>query len=183
MPVTLTRSILVILLPGVVAFAPWALLIVSMLPKSKLELYADFPVLVHVVLFAIVVIIGSFLEIKITQQEVEWDKEREGEFQIQRNWYKYLSNEMEKEPVGFRYLSRIFTTMQYEMAMAHALAAGIVGVSILLLMPFKGINCFLIFGAGLFVAQLLREYFMRAAYESHEVLCRTRKEIMDICTF
>jgi len=87
MPFTLTRSLIVVLVPGIVATAPWILLIAIYFPLA----------------------VGGVLEGIGSNLEVKWDKERDSDFDVQENWYKYLALTPSVEPVGFRYISRNVT--------------------------------------------------------------------------
>ena len=61
MPTTLTRSLLVVLIPGLVAVTPWLVVIVQQDPDAP-TLLARFPPLGYALLFAIVAVTGSAIE-------------------------------------------------------------------------------------------------------------------------
>lgn len=116
MPLTLTRSLLVVLVPGIVAATPWLVWIVKEWENAA-KLYQEFPNLVTALLFAIVVVLGSIFEGISSLLEVRWDREREIKFEVKKHWYAYLARICPTEPVGHNYMSRMATTLYFELAM------------------------------------------------------------------
>ena len=174
MPLTLTRSLLVVLIPGLVALAPWLLLAVQSWPDLKTT-YAEYTGAANVVLFALVVLIGSVFEGLATHVEVRWDRQRESEFNILENWYAYLAS-CAPEPVGNRYIARMVTTFYFELAMLWASIAFLVGAATNVWLssvryPLKA--ALLVLGAAVGAAF----YFRWQARCSHQVLCEVRREL------
>jgi hypothetical protein len=172
MPLTLSRSLLVVLIPGVVASSPWLLMLLGV-PEIKL-LYATFELPVTFVMLAIVVIAGSVCEGLGTHLEARWDEVREKEYEIEENWQKYLARQFPNEPVGYRYMSRLATTLYFELSMMLAVPLFAIGAALHLGRTLT--SCWpslivLIFGA-VGVA-----YFYWQGSSSHRVLCKTRREL------
>lgn len=129
MPTTLTRSLLVVLLPGVVTVSPW-LLALALYTEATLGL-DDYPALGHALLFACVAVVGSIFEDLGTHIEVHWDRRRETEYSLKDNWYAYLAHKFEAEPVGFKYMARLATTLYFELSMAFAAPTFMAGAGVL----------------------------------------------------
>jgi hypothetical protein len=175
MPTTLSRSFLVIILPGVVAAAPWLLIISSRLQGFS-DFYKEYQLVVNACLFAFVVIVGSLFEGVNSHLEIKWDKEREKEYGVEKNWYDYLALVCNAEPVGFKYIARMVTLMYFELSMM--LASVLFGTGVLALLVSHAMPCWAVMlTAVLTVAAPL--YFWWQAKCSHEVLCRSRKELND----
>ena len=132
MPTTITRSLLVVIIPGGLALAPWILILVELHDSDFVKLYESHKVLVNACLVGAVIIIGAIGESIMTHKEKEWDKERENKYDVTENWYAYLSHECESEPVAFRYLSGRVTVMYFELTMAPASFSFFIGLSIFL---------------------------------------------------
>lgn len=171
---TLTRSLLTVLIPGLVAITPWLLLLVQ---HTEATLGFDKnTTLANALVFAAAAVTGSLLEVAGSRHEVAWDAEREPTHAVRENWYAYLSRPLEKEPVGYRYLSRLVTVMYFELGMGLAAPIFLAGASVLAAMRFPGVA--LVFGiAGLALAVAVGMYFHRQAKCTHEVMCAVRKEI------
>jgi hypothetical protein len=176
LPLDLSRSLLVIIIPGAVATTPWILLL-SLKYESLIKFYDDHEVTGNVVLFVLAVLVGSIIENLGTIFEVRWDMERESTLNVTENWYKYLSRVNEHEPVGYNYLSSMATTLYFELSMMFALPSLFIGLALVFeidahLWPVG--TALLAFGIG---ALLCAFYFYRWAKDSHQVLCKTRLEI------
>lgn len=120
MPFTLTRSLLVILIPGAIAVLPWLALI---LIRSSLQwdCIKEFKTELGVFCFLCSVIVGGLFEGLNSCIEVRLDRFRSGEFpRLIDDWYDYLCLHRDKEPVAFRYISSRATTMYFEFSMAWA---------------------------------------------------------------
>lgn len=176
MPFTLTRSLLVVLVPGLVALAPWMLLVVSQTEHVD-DLYKNYATLIHASLVGAAIILGSMIEGALSHLEVKWDKERDEEYQVRENWFSYLAQQCDNEPVGFRYISRMQTTMYFELAMMTAAPIFLVGVSVLV---FQYFLVYQFVAAALFLAFALLSawHLYREAKCTHEVLCVARKELI-----
>jgi hypothetical protein len=173
MPMTLTRSLLTILIPGLVAIAPWLLILVQHTPATLG--FDKYVVLANALVFASAATVGSIFESIGTGAEVEWDKELEAEFAVEENWYAYLAKSFEKEPVGYRYLSRLVTSLYFELSMRIAVPVFVFGACILACLRFQDLLV-LIAVASLAIAVILGRYFHRQARHTHRVICETRLE-------
>lgn len=174
MPLTLTRSILTVLLPGLIAVSPWLLWLVK---YTGATLGFDSNVtLAHALIFAMAAVVGSLCEMAGTWMECVWDKRREERFQIEENWYVYLSRQFEREPVGYRYISRLVTAMYFELSMLFAVPIFSIGGTLLSVLRFPEYRCPLIFlGAGTVIFSAI--FFYWQASSTHKVLCKARAEI------
>src|SRR5688572_3098080 len=135
MPMTLTRSLLTVLIPGLIAIAPWLLMLVQ--HTSATLGFKEYSTLANALVFASAAVAGSFFEAQGTRFELAWDKERESEFSVQENWYAYLARNVEREPVAYRYLSRLVTTLYSELAMIFAAPCFFLGACVLASLRFK----------------------------------------------
>lgn len=174
MPITLTRSLLTILIPGLISIAPWLLVVVQ---HTEATLgFGTYPTLANSLVFASAAVAGSLFETAGTFREVAWDKERESEYAIQENWYSYLSRVFEKEPVGYRYISRLVTTMYFELSMMFAVPLFFVGAAVSASLRFPGYICYFVIVA-LIAVSVSGYFFHNQAKSSHLVICKTRREI------
>ena len=175
MPITLTRSLLVILIPGGIFMIPW-LFTIAIVSEKNLSFYTTYSMLFNILGFAMAVIVGMFLEGFNTFMECRWDKEREEKYLVNQNWYDYLSVECKKETVGFRYISNRVTTMYFEMAMIWASLSFLFGLMVIV--HIMSIKCKIAWLIGMLVLAIISGcYFYRQAKNTHEVLCKTRMEI------
>ena len=178
MPITLTRTVLAVLIPGGIALIAWILLfLIQIDTESANSFYHSYTIPINLCFFAATVIVGTVLEGINTHIEVLWDKEREEEYLVIENWYAYLSCTPNKEPVAFQYISRLVTTMYYELGMMFAGVSFGVGVSAIIckLKP-EHFQCYAILVLTLSWASIM--YFYWQAKKTHEVLCKTRKELV-----
>ncbi|TNJ35786.1 hypothetical protein [Arenimonas terrae] len=171
---TLTRSILTVLIPGLIAISPWLLLLVQQ--TSATLGFGEFTTLANALVFASAAVAGTFFEAQGSKLEVAWDREREDKHQVKENWFNYLSRVVESEPVGYRYLSRLATTLYFELAMIYAAPMFALGAITLAAARFPDFAV-VIFIAGSVLAVVSGFYFHRQARCTHEVLCETRKEL------
>lgn len=175
MPFTLTRTLIGILVPGLIAITPWLLALVQ---HTKATLGFDTnSTLGHALIFSAAVVAGTFFEAQGSRLEVSWDKENDRIHQVNQNWYSYLAKSFDKEPVGYRYLSRLATTLYFELAMMWASPAFFIGGAALACLRFP--NFFVPFAiVGLAAAVASGMYFHRQAKSTHNVICVTRKELV-----
>jgi hypothetical protein len=173
MPIDLTRSVLVVLIPGAVGSAPWLLWLV-LYTEATLGYAEKYTTLANAVSFAVAVIAGLAFETFGTWVEVHWDEKREKEYDIQENWFAYLASSA--APVGYRYLSRLATMFYFELSMLFAVVGFGVGAALLIdgRFPENRYALFVIDGA---VTLLLVAYFLLNAQKTHKVLCQTRAEL------
>jgi hypothetical protein len=175
MPVTITRSLLVVIIPGLIAIAPWVLWLALKIDSFG-ELYKSYAGLLNASVLGLAIILGSILEGLLSNIELTWDREREKKYRVRQNWFDYLAHEFGSEPVGFRYLARMATAMYFELAMMAASAIALLGVALLLIEraegPWKGASLIVVIAGG-----LVAQFFYGQAKATHEVLCEGRKEI------
>ena len=184
MPTTLTRSLLVNLIPATVASSPW-LLFLFLYFGDKQEAYNNYTIIINIICFCFVATLGTIFECISTRTEIKWDKEREGKYDVIDNWFYYLSVLLPKnEPVGFRYISGRVTVMYFELAMRWASIIFCVGLivvidfnNIVFEYKFILVNCDILSAALLLIAVGLCYVFHNSAKAMHEVLCEARKKI------
>jgi hypothetical protein len=174
MPTTLTRSLLVVLIPGLVAVAPWLLALEQGVPAALA--LKDFPILGQALLFAATAVAGSIFEGLGTHFEVKWDLEREEEYSVAENWWVYLSRLHDSEPVGHRYLARLATTLYFELSMLFAVPIFLAGSAVLESIRFPTFQCWIVASAPIAIAAATA-YFWWQAKSTHKVLCETRKQL------
>lgn len=176
MPLTLSRSILVILVPGIVAIAPWCLLAIMRIPAAT-DIYQTYQTAVNAVLFALAVVFGSCLESIGSRREVRWDQQQEQRYNVREAWFTYLAESSPVEPVGNRYIARTVTTMYFELAMSLAAPIMFLGIATNFLLEQSPSGWIL--GTSLSVAVAISGYyFHRSARDTHRVLCEARLELM-----
>lgn len=176
MPITLTRSLLVVLIPGGILITPF-MVILYFANQNIAVLYKDYVLLFNAFFFTFSVIAGLILEGVVSFQEKRWDEDRNDEYQVYENWYNFLAKETANEPVGFRYISRLVTTMYFELAMM--VAVPVFGFGIML--NIERIVTNYICGWAIFILLItfgLGWYFRFQAKSTHLVLCKTRMEIL-----
>jgi hypothetical protein len=175
MPLTLTRSLLVVIVPGIVAIAPWLFWAIREWPDVK-HLYSSFPVPFNAFALAIVIVTGSVFEGLGSVLEARWDNEREADHQVKENWHGYLARVCKHEPVGFRYLSGLATSFYFELAMILASLSFFLGLAFLCLV--SGLQQGRVFGVIFVIIALGSAWYFRwQARCSHQVLCATRQEL------
>lgn len=170
MPLTLTRSILGILVPGIVASAPWLLLL---LKQPQVEaLYKSLELPFSVLLLVTSVVAGALCDGIGSHIEASLDAEREAAYEIKKNWYAYLAKTPQTEPVGFRYISRLATTLNFELSMLTATPIFLLGCTFWWGSLNAGpVTTFVV----LCVASIA--YFRWQVRCTHEVLCETRRHL------
>jgi hypothetical protein len=176
MPLNLTRSLLVILLPGFVMMLPFFIAFLQIQEvRSTLAVASNLDLAIA---FAITVIFGSLLEAAASRIEVCWDKKTETQHLVEKYWFDYLAYCEKGEPVGFRYISRLATTMYFELSMSIALPLSSVGFAFILAVLRPESWCPLALGYTA-ISLLLGWLLFRSARDTHEVLCRARRQLMD----
>ena len=174
MPMTLTRSLLTILIPGLIAIAPWLLLLVQY--TSATLGFKENLTLANALVFTTAAVVGSLFEAAGSTREVAWDEERNEALAVKENWYIYLSRQLEREPVGYRYLSRLVTTLYFELAMMFAAPIFFAGACLLASFRFAANAPFMIIGSLMLIVSVAA-YFRAQARCTHEVICKTRAQI------
>lgn len=174
MPTTLSRSLLTVLIPGLVASAPWLLALVQ--HTSATLGFSEYPTLGHVLIFATAAVTGAIFEGLGSVLEDRWDKEREDEYSVSDNWYEYLARSFDREPVAYRYISRMVTSLYFELSMLFAIPVFIVGSSLLTVLRFEHLMGPTVVLAIVAIAAATY-YLWWQARCTHLVLCKTRKEI------
>ena len=174
MPMTLTRSLLTILVPGIVAISPWLLALVQ---NTSATLGFDKSTsLANALVFAAAAVVGCVCEGFGTMVEAKWDKERESEYSIRENWHSYLAHRFDKEPVGYRYISRLVTTLYFELSMLFAIPWFLLGGFILASLRFPDHS--IIFALVTLTALMVSGHYLHwQARCTHRVLCETRQEL------
>lgn len=175
MPFNLTRSLLVILIPGAVALAPWVLISVHAWPFLANH-YQEYPFFVNGLLFGFVVILGTFFETLGAKFEETWDEKRNEKYQVMENWYKYLSRSIYPEPVANRYMGRLVTRMYFGLSMVSATLVFALGC-VALALTFE--NMWILVGSVVVVVVgvALSVFFEWEANETHKELCKVRKQL------
>ncbi len=184
MPLNLSRSLLTIILPGIVATAPWLLLLITEAPDLQ-HWYTLHVFPVHVAAFAIAVTAGALFEGIGCYFELHWDRAKANEDVptvsgdwVSRDWYAYLTRSFgSAEPVAYRYLSRKVTALYFEMGMMQAIPIGLVGLGALTQKLFPEKSATLLFSVG--VAFVVFFVFLKFARDTHTVLCETRYFLND----
>lgn len=178
MPLNLTRSLLTVILPGMVAIGPWLLLAMIWFPKLA-DAYEEFSVPFHIAAFGLAVVAGSAFEELGSYLEKRWDNsmalqpEPKPEHDwVSRGWCAYLSKSYGGEPVVYRYLSRKVTALYFELGMMCAMPIALLGSAFLTAAVIPGANCVALF-IGL-VAGLAFCWLWRSARHTHQLLCETR---------
>jgi len=174
-PTSLTRSTTTILVPGIVALTPWVLALVQ--HTSATLGFKDYPTIAHTIFLAAVIVVGTLCEGLGTFLEASWDKGRESEFQVQENWYAYLARCVDREPVGYRYLSRLVTAMYFELSMLFAVPSFVVGCAYLAYRRFPD-NAPLWVAVGSIGVGVSVAFFGWQARATHGVICATRRELV-----
>jgi len=173
--VTITRSILVVFLPGIVAIMPFILMLLVQYPVLA-NLYKEYFYVFNVVLAGSAVIVGSIIEGSVSHIEAKWDTRLNDSLSVEENWYQYLSLSIENEPVGFRYISRMATTMYFELGMMCS--APIFCLGVVTNLYINAGTQYATYNAFLILASLITTgFFYLQAKTTHKVLCKARKEI------
>jgi hypothetical protein len=179
MPMTLSRSLLVILIPGIVALAPWFLLYLHFFaPVDSCQRPAGldrYPVFENAMAFACVVLAGAFCEGNGTRLENYFDQLREDEFEVDKNWYIYLCRVLEHEPVAYRYIARLVTAMYFELSMLTAVVLFSIGSAWYAWFIPSWMHW--VTFAIIFVSTWLLWFLFRNVQEFHLTLCETRQRI------
>ncbi len=180
---SLTRAILVVLIPGTVLISPFLLILAVEFP-SLILMYEKLALPFHVAAFSLVAITGTLIEGSMSYIEKRWDtkasRETPPEFDdknwLENNWYDYLAVKFgEKEPVGFRYLSRKATELYFHLAMMIAAPFASIGTGFLLFL--QGGKCWMICGL-LGVAVIFFLIFGKFAADTHCLLFNARAALM-----
>jgi len=80
------------------------------------------------------------------------------------------------EPVGYRYLSRMVTTLYFKLSMLFAVPIFFLGVAVLSILRSSEYEC-LILGSSVSLIAIAIVYFKWQAKCTHRVLCETRHEL------
>lgn len=181
MPMTLTRSFFAVILPGIVAIAPWALYSLQEIPGLA-DLYKAYIAPVQICAFSLVVVAGGVIEALGTYMEKMWDvrvgagPEPSGsEDWLEKDWYDYLVKQFgDDEPVAYRYLSRKVTELYFELGLMVAAPIGMLGILLIL----KSHTSSIVLCLSLMLVPILVLVFWRFAKDTHEVLYDTRYRIV-----
>lgn len=171
-PTTVTRSVLTILVPGLIAVAPWLLALVQ--HTQATFGFDSYPTLAHLMLFASVIVAGSIFEGVGSLFEVCWDKKLCSEMDVEGDWYAYLATK--ESLVGHRYISRLVTTLYFELSMMLSVPTFVAGASVLAILRFSSLTWWSLILSAV-IAALVAYYFYWQASTTHRVLCITRREL------
>jgi len=179
MPLSLSRPLVTIIIPGIVATAPGLLLLLYYHPQLG-SIYKEYTWPTNVCCFALVVVVGSLIESCMTYLERRWDgrvkepDQNAAEDWVSQNWYDYLARRFgNTEPVGYRYLSRTVTAMYFELSMALAVPIALLSIGYLLVqIGDSGIAIVLFVGSPIALFVLVK-----SARDTHDLLCRVRQKI------
>lgn len=177
LPLTLTRSLLGVLIPGIVGSAAWLMILAEALPNIHI-FYERYPVLGNLTLFAVVVVLGLVIEGLNSYVEARWDQERERTLGVREFWYAYLAQDAAPAPVGHRHISRLVSSLYFELGMMIAtplLMLGLFAVATRtdIALGWKGSAVL----GSLALASFF--WFRRLARDTHRALCRTRMELVE----
>jgi hypothetical protein len=180
MPLTLTRSLLAIILPGAMVCAPLFLL-VSMRDQHVATFYEAYTFLAHVLAFGVVVLVGAVLEEFGSYLEKRWDgrvsAEPTDQGWVHENWISYLAREFaSSEPVGYRYLSRKVTALYFELGLMFAGPLLLIGTASLGILEF-GWRSGRAVTIAIALAVITSALFYKFARDTHFVLCSIRRDI------
>ena len=176
LPLTPTRFLVAVLIPGIIAVTPWLILLAEQWPVAR-DFYERYPVLGNALLLSIVTIVGSVIEGVGSYVESAWDAAREKEFAVVENWHAYLAQDSSPEPVGHRYIGRLVTSMYFELGMmisTPVLLGGVIAIGVWAepRMSSASIPILLVIaGAAIW-------FFLKEARDSHLALCRVRRELV-----
>lgn len=179
MPLTLTRALLTIILPGMVAIGPWMLLAILMFPELH-EWYVDFTIPFHFATFGLAVIAGCVFEEVGNYLEKRWDTKKSKEDApqpepnwVSEDWYAYLARSFgDAEPVGYRYLSRKVTALYFELGMMCATPIALLATALLISRLVPGFSWFA-FSVG-FMGGIIMVALWTSAKHTHSLLCEIR---------
>lgn len=176
MPLTLSRSFLVNVLPGFVAIAPWVILVAVHFPQFAI-LYEKFSTVVHGALVGAAILVGAVLETAMTYLENKWDEKTPKELNIDEDWYEYLALEVKDKPIGFDFISRKVTSLYFELTMIPASFLFFLGLGLLPRVMFHEPAPIYPIGATV-MAFASAWMFKKTARHSFDVLLLTRKELV-----
>jgi hypothetical protein len=175
-PFTLTRSILVILLPGAITLSPYLFNLLYTLPQF-MAWYEGHKMESYFFVFSAAVVIGSVYEGISSIVEVQLDKiVKKRHPDLDKEWYSYLCKSYSAEPVAYRYISRRATTMYFEFSMAYSMIFVGYGFSLNLDRIDFFHDCFQK-PAFVLIFWVLAYYFFRQAMGTHNVLSKIRSEL------
>lgn len=175
MNITLTRSLIVILLPGAIALTPFIVAILLAHPEY-LKTYTEYRVELWSIGAGLAIILGMFMEGVSSYLEVIWDESIGNTYAVEDNWYRYLSATYENEPVAYRYISTKVTTMYFELAMFWVTLMSSIGWPLAICMA-KINNADSWATLAMVVGLILAAYFYWQAKSSHGVLCTARLKV------
>jgi hypothetical protein len=164
-----------VLVPGIVALSPWVLALVQ--HTDATFGFKGYPTLAHSLFFASVIVAGVVCDGLGSFIEAKWDDMRNNDFEVEENWYKYLSMVFEREPVGYRYLSRLVTALYFELSMLFAVPLFLLGACVLAWLRFPTFRVASIICTVLGIVGVAL-FFLWQAYTTHGVICTTRRELM-----
>lgn len=176
MPMTLSRSLLTVIVPGTIALSPWALLLVQY-TDATLGFDTN-PTIAHTLYLSGIVVAGVLCETMGTILESRWDgAQKNRRLNIQANFYDYLAKVLPAEPVAYRYISRLVTAMYFELAMVFAMPSFIGGGALLAVSRFPELKCMIVLMSAIAAAATFF-FFLLHARTTHRVINITRYEVL-----
>lgn len=169
-PTTLNRSLLVILIPGVLALAPWISFV------TKHAGFESSSPMVYVLIFVAATVVGSVFEGLTSHLEEYWDRTRDADWKVKDNWTTYLAREFRTDPIGCRYLARLAVTLYFELSMMCAAPVFFIGAAVRLFWKYPAQSGLIVIGTVLGVL-ISVAYFTWQARTTHGLLCRTRRDL------
>jgi hypothetical protein len=154
-------------------------MIILVIGADLLQVVKDFPTLAHSILFSVVVVAGCICEGVATFLECRWDRalQRSGAFDVDGDWLAYLR--AKDECIGVRYLSRLVTTLYFELCLLMAIPFLSVGLGLLILLHAEDENGFWA-AAVVVVGSLVALYLRYQAKSTHQLLCQTRQKLYGV---
>lgn len=176
MPYNLTYSILAIFIPGALTCMSMLFLVDKFLLDLN-SILKDFPLLSNGILILISILLGTCFEISSSNKEIEFDKRREAEYEVENYWYEYLSSELvNNDMIAFRYLSGLRRIMYFELGISKALFPACVALAAFMYEVFPSAVIMICFICSI-LFYFLYEAFLEYAEDTHALMCRTRKQV------
>jgi hypothetical protein len=169
-PTTLNRSLLVVLVPGVLALAPWMSLV------AKYAGFEPSSPIFYVLIFVAATVVGSVFEGLGSHVEAYWDGTQDADLKVKDNWMTYLAHQFEADPIGCRYMARLAVALYFELSMMFAAPVFLIGTGIRLFPGCPDWSGWIVIGSVL-SALTSMAYFSWQAYTTHGLLCRTRRDL------
>ena len=170
------RPVVTIVIPGIVALAPFAYLFEEAYPHFVV-FAKDFQSLAAIACLLAVIAAGFLLEdLGSLLESRVLDKFHSDKDQMLEDWYDYLRLAFETEPIGARYISSVVFRFKFELSFGIALLIAEVGCIIL---KFTTVPDFPI--SVLLVVPVICAYFIWESNSSSILLAKLRRELLKGC--